>query len=242
MLPGATTSTLQIGLTVKDLPFSVYDFFGYLAAGMVVLVGLQFLTGAPPVLGREHSAMESLALVLAIYIIGQVVAQIAKPILEDFIVRRLLGPPSVLLVSARRNGLVAAVFRGYYTPVPERIRKRVLARATDEGAASSGEALFLHIRFHGELRNDPSLMKRLDAFLSQYGFARNVALALIVMGLAALGEAHFVHRPNLPLYGAMSFLVGIGMFYRYLKFFRQYSYELFNCYAGGAHASSRALH
>jgi hypothetical protein len=227
---------------VKDLPFSVYDFFGYLAAGMVVLVGLQFLGGAPPVLGREHSAMDTIALVLAIYIVGQVVAGIAKPVLEDFLVRRLLGPPSFVLVSARRSGVMPAIFRGYFTPLPERVRKRLVARASDEGAPSSGEALFLHIRFHGELRNDPALMKRLDAFLSQYGFARNVALALTVIGLSALVEARFVHRANLPFYGTMSLLLGVGMFYRYLKFFRQYSYELFNCYAGGAHASTRALH
>lgn len=219
---------------MKDLPFSAYDFFGYLAAGIVVLVGLQFLLGAPVVLGREHTAVESVALFLGFYIVGQVVAGLAKPILEDFVLRRLLHPPSVVLLSPPRRGIRARLFRGYHTPLPDSVQKKVAARASHERAnALTGESLFLHVRFHPEMRNDAVLAKRLDVFLAQYGFARNVSLALLGMGLTVFVAARFQHRADLPLYGAMAFCVGVGMWFRYLKFFRQYSYELFNCYAGG---------
>lgn len=220
-------------ICLKDWPFSAYDFFGYLAAGFVVLIGSQLLTGAPPVLGREHGAVESVTLFLAAYITGQVVAGIAKPVLEDGVVHRILMPPSVVLLQPRRTGLLARIFRGYYKPLPERIRKRIVARANQEGASAIGEALFLHARFHKSLRNDASLTKRLDIFLAQYGFARNVSAASMTMGLVLIIAARFQHRANLPLYGSMALFVGVGMWFRYLKFFRQYSYELFNCYSGG---------
>ena len=102
--------------------------------------------------------------------------------------------------------------------------------------------MFLHVRFRDEVRKDEALMRRLDVFLAQYGFARNMAFALLAIGLTLLVNARLTHRANLPLFAILALSVGAGMWFRYLKFFRQYSYELFNSYAGGAHASARERH
>lgn len=218
---------------MKDWPFSAYDFFGYVASGLVVLVGLQFLAGAPEVLGRSHNPVETLALFLAAYVVGQVVAGLAKPLLEDGIVRRCFDPPSVVLLHPRRRGFIPWLFGGYYTPLPDSVRKKIATRAGKENAAGSGESLFLHVRFHHDLRRDAALMSRLDVFVAQYGFARNLTLALLVTGCTAIVGARVQHSANLPVYGALAVFVGVGMWFRYLKFYRQYSYELFNTYAGG---------
>lgn len=224
---------------VKDLPFSTYDLLGYLASGLAVLGAIQLATGALPLFGHEHGALESTAIFLAAYVVGQVVAALSKPVLEDGIVHKFLGAPSVNLLSSCGRGLSPRLFPGYFKPLPESVRQRVIDRAAGEGSTATGEALFLHVRFRDEIRKDESLMKRLDVFLAQYGFARNMAFALLAIGLTLLVCARFIHRANLPLYAVLSLTIGAGMWFRYLKFFRQYSYELFNCYAGGANASAR---
>ena len=93
----------------------------------------------------------------------------------------------------------------------------------------NGEALFVHT--FGEVKKDEKNMPRLNTFLNLYGFCRNISFTclivtlLLVIGNLALGT------PD-KFYWALAALVGaVGMFYRYLKFFRQYSYELLVTYA-----------
>lgn len=78
-----------------------------------------------------------------------------------------------------------------------------------------------------------NLLKRLDAFLSKYGFARNLAFTSIVVGMALLSKGYLSGDHNVIRYAVTLLVAGVLLFYRYLKFFRQYSYELFNTYAGG---------
>jgi hypothetical protein len=76
-------------------------------------------------------------------------------------------------------------------------------------------------------------MKRLDSFRNQYGFSRNLGFASIVVGIAILFRWWSNHDPNLLKYGTTSVVAGLLLLYRFLKFFRQYTYELFNSYAAG---------
>ena len=63
-------------------------------------------------------------------------------------------------------------------------------------------------------------MARLNSFLNQYGFARNISLTLLIASVIVLSSG----RRDLAIVAAV---MGVGMFYRYLKFFRQYTYEVF---------------
>ena len=39
---------------MKEFPFDPYDFFGYIATGLLVLFACQLLIGTPTVTGIEH--------------------------------------------------------------------------------------------------------------------------------------------------------------------------------------------
>lgn len=52
---------------MKDFPFDPYDFFGYLSSGLIVLVGLEFMIGAPKILGQDLKPLGLMAVVLAAY-------------------------------------------------------------------------------------------------------------------------------------------------------------------------------
>jgi hypothetical protein len=74
------------------------------------------------------------------------------------------------------------------------------------------------------------LMARLGAFLNQYGFSRNLTFAATVVGIGVLIAAWLLpgRDPQLWKCGATILVAGVLLLYRYLKFYRQYSYELFN--------------
>lgn len=216
-----------------NIPFSPYDFFGYLASGFLVLLAMEFILGYPPIVGHSFTAVESVALLMAVYVAGQIVAMPSKAILEDLIVGKLLGRPNVNLVRAKRPFTRGLIFPGFYTSLPPATRSKLLEKVKNEGGNATGEDLFLHIRFSPIVLQDAKLMERLNSFLNLYGFNRNLGFAALVVGatMFLVGRYSSPARPELIRYGLTIGIAGVILFYRYLKFFRQYSYELFNTYA-----------
>jgi hypothetical protein len=214
------------------MPFDAYDFFGYIASGVVLLCGMQLVFGFPLVLGRELKPFDTAVAVLGVYVLGQIAAGPAKAIFEDMIVARLLASPTINLLRERAPWLRRRVFPGYYVALPKPVCSRIHVKAKQLFGDVSGEALFLSIRFCEPVRNDDRLMKRLDSFRDKYGFSRNLSFSSLVVGVALLLKGGVVPDGNLLRYGIALLLIGLLLFYRYLKFFKQYSYELLNSFAG----------
>lgn len=219
---------------MSRIPFVTYDFFGYLASGLLVIIGMELTLGFPRVLGQDLKPIDMVALLLAIYVAGQLIATPSKAVLEDGLVENVLVRPNVNLFRKKRPRVRGLMFPGFYKPLPPAIQDRVLARATAEGIAAAGEALFLHVRYRSEIRADEKLLARLDTFLNLYGFARNLAFTSLLVGAAVTARGWWVcPDPALGKYAMTALVIGVLLLYRYLKFFRQYSYEMFNTYAGG---------
>ena len=217
---------------MERIPFDPYDFFGYLASGLLVIIGMQLAVGFPNVFGQDLKPFEMLALLFGMYIAGQLIATPAKAILEDGIVDKLLKRPSVNLFRSKRPWVRWILFPGFYKPLPKTVQDRVRDRVRSENGATSGESLFLHVRYHPEIRSNERVMARLQTFLNMYGFARNLAFTSLAAGTAIIVRSTTADDGRLASYGWTAVIVGLLLFYRYLKFFRQYSYELFNTYSG----------
>jgi len=229
---------------MKEFPFDPYDFFGYLAAGIVVLVGLELTIGVPHVQGRDLAAFDLVVIGLLAYVVGQMIATPSQWILEDFVVSCILKRPVENLLrpkDSRRPLLRWLAFPGYYSSLPESVQKRVISKAVAEGLseASADESLFLHVRFRDYIRQDEALMARLGAFLNKYGFNRNLSFVAFVFAIAVMLSKPFDLSTDVTRYALLSLGAGVLLFYRYIKFFRQYSYELFNAYAGRDSAAVR---
>jgi hypothetical protein len=220
---------------IDKVPFDVYDFFGYLASGLVVLFGMEMVLGFPQVLSQDLTVVEIAALILGAYVAGQCVAAPARLVLEDGLVDKVLKRPSVNLFRDKRPFWRRLVAPGYYQQLPADRRQKVLDRAKDEGVTVTGEELFLHVRYSPEIRANATVMSRLDNFLAKYGFARNLGFTALVVGVAMLANSYFTDGPNphLTQYGVTALIAGLFLVNRYLKFFRLYSYEMFNIYAKG---------
>jgi hypothetical protein len=226
---------------VDKVPFDIYDFFGYLASGLAILLGMEMVLGFPQVLAEDLTVVETAALILGAYVAGQCVAAPARLVLEDGLVDKVLKRPSVNLFRDNRPRVRRMLAPGYYQQLPENRRKNVLDRAEDEGVQGTGEGLFLHVRYSDEIRANATVMSRLDNFLAKYGFARNLGFTALVVGVAMLVDSYFTDGPNphLTQYSVTELVAGLFLVNRYLKFFRQYSYEMFNTYAKGKGGDGR---
>ncbi len=124
------------------------------------------------------------------------------------------------------------LFPDYYRALPPEIVDRILHKARAAGISEPGEALFQHIRYADEMLTNDRLNKRLESFQNKYGFSRNLSFTCFVLATGFFVKNHLTPNPELVRYGIAATAGGVLLFYRYLKFFRQYSDELFNTFAG----------
>jgi hypothetical protein len=221
---------------VSRIPFGVYDFFGYLAAGFLVLAALDLVFTGGSVLKSDMQLLLGLFWLVVAYVTGHIVANISSFLLERLLVQRLLGRPYQVLfeVSARKQW--TRVFAGYYEPLPQETRERVLKKAGERAEITEpGPGLFFHCV--ASVRGDEDARGRLDSFLRLYGFSRNVATAAAIAVLVLVAEIIPMESAGVALrsvefrWAVAAAIAAVGLLYRYLKFFRLYSVEVFVRYA-----------
>jgi len=217
------------------IPFSAYDFFGYLANGFVVICAWEYAFLDSALADREWKTGSAVFYLVLAYIVGHIVANISSYFLEHRVVRDWLKSPEETLFEPQQKTWRSCFFPIFYRPFPAETQSRVLEVAMKNGFGKPSRGLFLHA--HAIVKQDKVTMERLTSFLNLYGFCRNVCAALIISAIilvigALIDVRHWEHIDNLKLAWAGGALVGgVGMFYRYLKFFRHYTMEVFNTYA-----------
>lgn len=214
------------------IPFSVYDFFGYLASGFALLAVYDYMTGARWLLAESAPFGLTSAAILASYVLGHAVAHLSSILIEHGLVRRVLGSPeSNLLASTPPATRWRWLFPGMFSPLPGPTRERVLAYASVVGITSDSRALFLHC--HQRTKSDEPTRVRLDTFLTLYGFCRNLSMATTLSAVTLIGCGLMQTSWPLPheaqsmlLAGALCAAVAYVLLLRYLKFFRHYTQEV----------------
>jgi len=146
----------------------------------------------------------------------------------------VLRSPEETFFEEQRKGGWASVFPGFYDQLPTQTANRVLRKSTEKaGISEAGRSLFFHC--HSVVKRDKAVAERLSTFLNLYGFCRNISMALVIAALVLVvgggirwygGQIH----PGKFLWAGAAVAASIGMFYRYLKFFRQYTLEVFVSY------------
>jgi hypothetical protein len=215
----------------NKIPFTSYDFWAYLVAGLMFLFALDHVTGSDIVSKSSWTiAQASLALGGA-YIAGHLIASASSVILESLLVGRLLGSPrNVLFGNAKAWRWVRRILPTYFKPLPLETRNAALARAAIEGVHQPGEALYWMAR--QQAKEYPAVLSRLESFLNLYGFCRNIALVGFLDSGLLYWFYYFGAGTEKDLHLAVvTLLVAIGMTFRYLKFFRHYALEVFTSFA-----------
>ena len=106
-------------------PFSIYDFFGYLAAGFLLLVAIDFSCNGARLLTGPIGPVQALLGTLLAYIVGHLVAHIASTVIETLFLRKFLGSPEEHLLGPRASSWKAKLFPGTFKPLPEGTQDRI---------------------------------------------------------------------------------------------------------------------
>jgi len=221
-------------------PFTDYDFYAYLAAGMLLLFALDYsITGGDIMLRKEWPFIQIVAVVAVAYITGQLVASPSSVILEHWLARRVLHPPMAILVGLRsprrREVLIQRYLVGrYYEPLPSTLRDRILSEVARVLSVSKDKIVdpeeVFQIAFP-VARSVPDASLRMDQFRNLYGFSRNVAFVALVAALSFGLRAWLLPDPPVWWWAAAALVAAIWLFARFLKFYAAFAAEVARTYA-----------
>lgn len=214
---------------MNKIPFSLYDFFGYLSSGFLLLVAIDYALQLNLVFQGETIVTEYIFGVLVIYIFGHLVALPSKLILEDLIVKKILKSPSVNLFIDSQPWYKKVLFPQYYEPLSSHQIQTIYDYCAKKGLAFGGEELFRYV--YPRIVNIQEAKEKLDSFLNMYGFARNISFTLLVSSLIIFVGNYYNSNHDYELWVWLALIGGIGMFYRYIKFYWSFSNKLFATWA-----------
>lgn len=125
---------------------------------------------------------------------------------------------------------MGSTFPNFYEPFPEKLQQRILTTGAQRASIGEpGRALFLHA--HSVVKRDEATQARLNSFLNLYGFGRNISMAAILAFIVLLADMVFgTVRDNEWVWLLAAMIAAVGMFYRYLKFFKHYTMEVLVSY------------
>jgi len=192
------------------------------------LITVDYIENSNWLLKNNISLIYGIFWIFIAYIIGHILSNLSAWLLEKFVVERLLKTPNVNLFTKSSKKYLLFLFPGYFSPLPEANKKQIIKKARNEGFKKPGEALFFHA--FSKVKDDTNVRERLNTFLNLYGFCRNISFAFLLISLFILIEMA-IGNTHANIYLIILSLVGaVGMFYRYLKFYRHYALEVYLSY------------
>ena len=229
--------------------FTPFEVLSYIVPGAVVLYGL--LLNYPPLDSLEETGnylsdigpaavLFYAGLLIAAYVVGQIVSALGSVVIHRLIVVPLWGDPIDNLF--REGGRRSALFPGYvasYTPsFKEEWHRLFLGRFEREYGPMDRFLLCLH----DVKENTRNTMARLERHIRLYEFARNLSAAFLVLTVA-LATRWAAGRELLWVGAALaSFGMALALLPRYLRFYRSYSDEVFQTFFILSKDRERAAH
>lgn len=224
---------------MKDwFPFTSYDFYAYLTAGMITLAAVDRVYLGSMLASEANWSIVNGAFWTAIaYLVGQIIAIPSSVFLEHLLGRKLLRVPSNILLGLdaprRREVAVRWLFGAReYEPLPvatqASVISKVAAALSIPVADVNGEAAF-HCAFP-HVRSVADSATRLDNFMNQYGMCRNVSFAALIAGGLMIWRASHT-CDHLDWFLVISaFVLAFGLFGRFMKFYAAYAREIFRTF------------
>jgi hypothetical protein len=232
----------------KILNFGDYDLFAYLMVGLAAFVVCDLVFGTRLLFREKWHFGTTTAMLIGAYVFGHIIATPAEWILERVFVGKVLGPPTDHLVrnlANKPNCLAGTIFFDYYKPLEQEVSDLVRKKTKLQG-----QPLFWTA--YAVAKKDISAKERLPIFLKLYAFCRNMSFVALVAAFVVLVQRRRGYYTDerravlLSYQGVPDWLTqpkwqfgiflaaGLGLFLRYLFFYRLYSVEVLVAYATAA--------
>lgn len=216
---------------MTGLPFKDFDFWAYLSAGFLFLFTLDYILGTGLFAKEQWTVVQVVIAGSAAYVVGNLASSISAILFERLLIGRFIGAPrQVLFGVVTAPKLVRVLMPGYFEALPANTRDKALEKGKALGVTGPGEDLFWPA--YDVAKNNSVAMGRMQAFMHQYVFFRNVALVALIDAAMLAGSHLWFGAPKANLWWAVAALVtGVGMLFRYLKYYRHYAVEVFTSFA-----------
>lgn len=214
---------LLIGHVMNKLPFSAYDFFGYLISGTIILVMFDNLIDQDLLKDGDLTAPQFAFWTMVAYACGHILATPAQVLIERLVTRRLLGHPTAIILGIKKGPIKKLIFPGYFQQLPDSTCTRILSKLPQDLIKSSPEAIFYAAFSVSKTQSDT--FTRMNSFLNMYGFSRNLSFASFLVLIVLSAVDLFQIRNIDSSYLIAACVSSLGLFYRYLKFYRLYTHE-----------------
>lgn len=214
-----------------SIPFKDFDFWAYLSAGFLFLFTLDYILETGVFAKESWTVVQVVIAASTAYVAGSLASSISSVLFERMLVGRFLGPPrQVLFGAVTAPKVLRALMPDYFEALPPNTRDKALEKGRALGVTGPGEELFWPA--YDAAKNNSVAMGRLQSFLHQYVFYRNVALVAFVDAAILAGSHLWFSGPKDNLWWAAGAMVtGVGVLFRYLKYYRLYAVEVFTSFA-----------
>ena len=221
-------------------PFTDYDFYGYLACGLVLLFTLDYLYGSGQyIIHNDWTFLQGALITAVAYITGQIVAIPSSLLLEDLLARKILRSPSTILMSNHQTCLerwiLCPIAGRHYAPLPNGTRSKIFENAEKQTGLprkdleKNVEEFFLPAFTTARTVDDAR--ERMDNFRNQYGFNRNMALSGFISAILLFHCAWYSSDHQIYNFAMLALILSFGMLTRFLKFYSSFSAEVLRTYA-----------
>ncbi len=240
------------------LPFTLYDFFGYLLPGVVFWMALllsldatHFILGVfthqKPMWGSAEQlkifrAVQDLvkqspwfvsgSAALLCYISGHLISAVSSFFGERVFVEGVLGYPGDNLFAEKPSkGFWAVIFRKFVRPYSVEFRKafdKQFTRTFHFKVNSSSDRFWLAFEYIAYWC--PAAFARSMHFLNLYGFNRNLSWSLILAGIAAAILMWLRDYPLPLLVPVLLLVTSLPFYWNYLKLLRRLNDEVFRAF------------
>lgn len=219
-------------------PFTDYDFYAYITAGVIVIAGLDYsLFGGLLVNRTEWTVVQGVFWVMISYLVGHLTAGPSSFFLEQKLTNKLLTAPTMVILGLRETGwfgkLLGALFAREYSAFPsvacDEIQDKLAKKLDCERSALSDHETIFHTAFV-DARYEVSSDLRMNQFMNLYGMCRNVAFSFLLISLLLIFKVSIHSNPADRWLLAGSLVMAIGMYGRFLKFYACYTREAFRAF------------
>ncbi len=216
-------------------PFTDYDFYAYLTAGVILITAVDYaFFGGVLIAKKEWPVVHIVFWIATAYVVGQITANPSALLLEQWLARRFLNSPVSVLLGLKpqrlRERFIRDVLVGrVYEPLAEPIRRQILGYSTRKLKLKNRSPIAPEVVFniaYPIARTVTDSAARMDQFRNLYGFCRNTSFVAAIACVFILIRASRSSSLEDYWIAFASFLVAVGMFGRFIKFYSEFSAEM----------------
>ncbi|AOF98798.1 hypothetical protein BSY18_4051 (plasmid) [Blastomonas sp. RAC04] len=224
---------------MKDwFPLTSYEFYAYLTSGMVVLAAAdRTFMGSTLASHTDWKVAIAVFWVAIAYLVGHIVAIPSSAIFEHLIAKRVLRDPSAVILGLepqrfREHCFGTVVGAREYEPFPADYRAAIvtkLARALNVTEPNIQADAAFQCAFT-PARSIADSATRMDNFLNQYGFCRNVSFANLIAAALLTILAWRTGEQSDAFLAIGAGVLALGLFIRFIKFYAAYTREVYRAF------------